>query len=213
MLSIEELISYKDKIQEEAKKYGFCNVCITTKKDLEEDPFKFMVDFKGDYPPKESYSSFKNFLQGLLGNEYITLCYRIDLTKWLVNPGFPSIQYTLDTAIPLEELTHEPFPAQFARQLAKSQSVHKEVEEQNYKLKEKTEAVVDSRKRKLEGAVEDSRNTGLKKPADESSPEKLSEIKEKKRWADPKVKRPKLGKDWRNSADNREEQKPVGRGF
>ena len=90
-----------------------------------------------------------------------------------------------------------------------------EAKRNGYSPGERVGAVGGSRKREhgFTGAIEDSRNTGLVKPADESSPEKPSENKEKKCWADPKVKRPRLGKDLRNSADNREEQKPVVRGF
>lgn len=58
-------------------------------------------------------------------------------------------------------------------------------------------------------AIEDSRNTGLGKPGNESSPEKPLGSKEKKCWADSVVKRPKLDKDFINPADSKEEQKPA----
>ena len=196
MLNVEKLISCGVRIQEEAKKYGFINICITAKEELEEEPFKFMVDFDGAYPPKESYFSFKKFLQELLGNEYITLCYYSDLKKWLIDPGFPSIQYTLDSAIPLNELTNEPFPDQFARQVAKSRLVSKEVEEQSHKLEEKEEAAESSRKRSFRQVVQDSRNAVLEKGTDDSSPENKN--KGKKCKVDPEAERLKYSEDARN---------------
>ncbi|KIE05263.1 hypothetical protein NF27_DT00370 [Candidatus Jidaibacter acanthamoeba] len=199
MLSVEKLISCRDRIQEEAKKYGFVNVCITAKEELEEEPFKFMVDFNSTYPPKERYFSFKKFLQELLENEYITLCYYSDLKKWLIDPGFPSIQYTLDSAIPLNELTNEPFTDQFARQIAKSQTVCNEVKEQDHKPLEKEKAAESSKKRSFEQIVNDSRNSALGKGADDSSPEKTN--KEKKCKVDSKVEKIKYSKDARNLSD------------
>ncbi|KIE05940.1 hypothetical protein NF27_CG01200 [Candidatus Jidaibacter acanthamoeba] len=198
MLNVEKLISCRNRIQEEAKKYGFVNVRIGAEEGLEEYPREIILNFNSNKSSKESYFPFREFLQQLL-NADITLNFHSDLLEWLIDPGFPSIQYTLDSAIPLNELTNEPFPDQFTRQMAKTRLVSKEVEEKSYKIEEKEEAVEGSKKRSFRQIVQDSRNPALEKGADDSSAENKN--KRKKCKVDPETERPKYSEDARNLAD------------
>ncbi|KIE04350.1 hypothetical protein NF27_IN00910 [Candidatus Jidaibacter acanthamoeba] len=89
-----------------------------------------------------------------------------------------------------------------------------EAKRSGYKIEEKVEAVESSRKRSFRQVVQDSRNPGVEKGSDDSSPEKPSVNSQRdigEKLVGSVAKKPRFS-DFRNPADNREQQKSMGRG-
>ncbi|MBA8667897.1 ankyrin repeat domain-containing protein [Holosporaceae bacterium 'Namur'] len=112
----------------------------------------------------------------------------------------------------------------FKRRRLDSEEIDFEVAEREVETKRKADrfesllTVGSKRKRpsNFVETVENSRNSRVEKEADDSSPEKLSINSQRgigERWVASEVERRKLNGEFGNSADNKEEQKPVVRGF